>query len=167
MYVNQDGTMLKVRLDVLYAGESAGDVGVFPHEWAVEDCDIEAHEHAMAFQLADIGVRIDPVPGIHCTQMYCQHLAYCPAIPGAVVDAGLKLVKPDSLLKKVTMEMTDEPSSDEHAGYIGAMIAASKRQLEYYNNGLRHYAEQGGRIIAGDMELRQTNSGFRWVKKGN
>ncbi len=168
VYRNPDGSFRPVRLAVLYAGEAAHDgTGCVPSEWAVTDADIQAHEHGMAFQLADIGVRTEAVPGIHCTQMYCNHLAYCPAIRGSVVQAAGKLVKPETLLKGARMELTDKPESDEHAGYIGAMIAAAKRQMEYYNNGLRTYADQGGHIVAGDMELKQTNSGFRWVKKGN
>lgn len=171
VYTKADGSLRSVRLAVLYAGDAAHDAGVFPSEWEVAESDIQAHEHAMAFQLADIGVRTDPVPGIHCTQMYCKHLAYCPAITGEVVKAGVKLLHPDSLMGKKAMkgtyQMTDSPESDEHAGYVGAVIAAAKRQLEYYNNGLRKYADDGGHIVAGDMELKQTNSGFRWVKRGN
>ncbi len=75
------GNLRSVRLAVL----SANNDGVMPSEWAVTNQELEAHADAMAFQLADVGVRNEPVPGSHCTQLYCPHLAYCPAI-GAVVE---------------------------------------------------------------------------------
>ncbi len=81
VYRRDDGGLREVVLAVL----SANNDGVMPSEWAVTSDEIEAHADAMAFQLADVGVRNDPVPGAHCTQLYCPHLAYCPAI-GAVVE---------------------------------------------------------------------------------
>ncbi len=80
------GAKRPVRLAILYAGQQAGEAGCLPHEWAVTDADLQAHADAMAFQLADVGVRTLPVMGSHCTQLYCPHLAYCPAIEGAVKE---------------------------------------------------------------------------------
>ncbi len=64
-------------------------------------------------------------------------------------------------------ELTDEPTCDEHAGYVGAMLAAAKRQMGYYDQALRKYVSNGGRVVSGDFEWKQTNSGFRWVKRVN
>ncbi len=62
-------------------------------------------------------------------------------------------------------EMSDSPESDEHAGYVGAIIAAAKRQLLYYDNALRQYVEAGGRVLSGEFEWKKTNRGMCWVKR--
>ncbi len=64
-------------------------------------------------------------------------------------------------------ELTDEPTSDGHAGHVGAMVAAAKRRLAYYDGALRRWVAGGGRVVSGDFEWKQTNSGFRWVKRVN
>ncbi len=81
-----EGVARPVRLAVLHAGSD----GVLLNEWAVTEAELSAHADAMAFQLADIGVRNDPVPGAHCTQLYCPHLAYCPAITDVVKRMALE-----------------------------------------------------------------------------
>ncbi len=82
IHLDAAGNRRTVRLAVLHAGSD----GVLPNEWAVTDADLQSHADAMAFQLADVGVRTLPVLGSHCTQLYCPHLAYCPAIEGAVKE---------------------------------------------------------------------------------
>ncbi len=62
-------------------------------------------------------------------------------------------------------ELSDEPTCDEHAGYIGAIIAACKRKVGYLDNALRKYVANGGRVVNGDFEWKQTQSGMRWVKR--
>ncbi|MDD5374450.1 hypothetical protein [Acidithiobacillus sp.] len=84
VYRTDAGLPRRVILAVLHAGPD----GVLPNEWAVTDADLQAHADAMAFQLADVGVRNDPVPGSHCTQLYCPHLAYCPGITAVVDQLG-------------------------------------------------------------------------------
>ncbi len=64
-------------------------------------------------------------------------------------------------------ELSDEPTCDEHAGYVAAMLAAAKRRITYYDNAMRKYVNAGGRVVNGDFEWKQTNSGFRWVKRTN
>ncbi len=76
LYPREDGTLRDVILAVLHAGPD----GVQVNEWEVSAQELQMHGQAMAFQLEDIGVRNDPVPGIHCSQLYCPHLAYCPGI---------------------------------------------------------------------------------------
>lgn len=161
-YRNQDGSYRSVRLGVLYAGEAAyGTDGVTPVEWPVTEGELVAHEDAMAFQLADVGVRNEPVVGIHCTQLYCPHLAYCPGVAGVVDEAARELIPAERLLVK----MTDQPISDEEAGYTMERIAAARRQMKYLEAGIRQYINEGGKALAGDYEFKSTNSGFRWVKK--
>lgn len=168
LYPKPDGSLRDVLLSVLLCGTQAGEAGVLPHEWPVTQADLQAHADAMAFQLADVGVRNDAVPGVHCSQLYCPHLAYCPGIAGIVdgLARGRGGLLPVSALTQ-KYELTDELTSDEHAGWVGAMLAASKRQASYYDQALRKYVESGGRVVSGDFEWKQTNSGMRWVKRSN
>ena len=50
--------------------------------------------------------------------------------------------------------LTDEPTSDEHAGYVAAMLAAAKRQMAYYDTAMRKYIADGGRVVSGDFEWK-------------
>lgn len=70
-----------------------------------------------------------------------------------------------SLTKKY--ELTDQPESDEHAGFVAAMLAASKRQAGYFDGALRKYVADGGRVVSGDFEWKETNRGFRWGKRSH
>ena len=121
----------------------------------------------MAFQLADVGVRNDPVVGIHCTQLYCPHLAYCPGVTAVVVDQSERpegLLPAERLVRSV--EMTDKPISDEEAGYTMERISAAKRQMKYLEEAIRRYVLAGGRALAGEFEFGPGKDGFRWRKKG-
>jgi hypothetical protein len=61
--------------------------------------------------------------------------------------------------------MSDTPESSEHAGFIMERVTAARRQLGYYEDCIRKYATDGGKVLAGDFEFKKTNSGFRWVKR--
>lgn len=157
-----DGSFRKVRLAILYVG----DDGVHPVEWEVTDAELEAHRFAMALQLADIGVRKDAVPGIHCTQLYCPHLAYCPGIAG-VVDASSEA--PEALLPATSLvrrhNIQESPRDEEHAGYIMERVTAAKRQMDFYEKRIRAWASDGNRVVAGDFEYSKGKDGFRWRPK--
>lgn len=55
---------------------------VWEHELQRSKAELDLHQDAMRFMWEDvIATRTGlPAPGIHCTQLYCPHLAYCPAI---------------------------------------------------------------------------------------
>jgi hypothetical protein len=157
-----DGQLRPVRLAILYATEQ----GVHPVEWEVSEGDLLSHQHAMAFQLADVGVRRDPVPGIHCTQLYCNHLAYCPGIAATVdgaAEASQGLLPAASLVRKYDIQAA--PTGPEHAGSIMERVTAAKRQMEFYEKRVRKYVSDGGRCVAGDFEYSQKADGFRWRTK--
>ncbi len=161
-YPKPDGTLRDIVLAVLYAGAE----GVHAVEWFPTQLELDNHAQAMTYQLQDVGVRNDAVPGIHCSQLYCPHLAYCPGVMGIVeelAEGEQALLPATSLLKNCSM--TDNPISDEEAGYVMARITAAKRQSKYFEEAIRMYVTSGGRAIAGDMEFKQTNSGFRWVTR--
>ncbi len=161
-YPAEDGSPRRVRLAVLYAGPD----GVRPDEWEVTDEELAAHAVAMQFQLADVGVQRDPVPGIHCTQLYCNHLAYCPGI-SATVEAAAEspegLLPAKSLVRKY--DISSAPTGALHAGAIMERVTAAKRQLDFYEKRVRQYCDDGGRCLAGDFEFSKGKDGFRWRTK--
>ena len=153
------GALRNIRLAVLYAGED----GVRPHEWEVTNDELEAHRVAMLFQLQDVGVRTEPVPGIHCTQLYCNHLAYCPGITATVETASESpegLLPARGLVRKY--DISTAPTGSKHAGAIMERVTAAKRQLDFYQERVRQYCNDGGRCIAGDFEYGKGKDGFRW-----
>lgn len=148
--------------------------GVDPDERAVSDEQLANHWLAMEIAWSDKDKKNPPVPGIHCTQLYCPHLAYCDAITTVVSDAATEddkaivangkapLISPDSLLKR--HRMTGDLTSDEHAGYVMARVTAARRQMKYYEAMVRKHVENGGKVLAGNYQWRETGSGFRWGK---
>lgn len=154
-----DGKFRPVRLAILYVS----DDGVHLVEWAASESDLVSHQHAMAFQLADVGVRREAVPGIHCTQLYCNHLAYCPGIASTVAGAAEApegLLPATSLVRKHNIQ--DAPADPEHAGYIMERVTAAKRQMDFYEKRIRAWADNGGKVLAGDFEYSKGKDGFRW-----
>lgn len=160
-----DGSLRPVTLAVLYATPD----GVHPHEWVVTDDQLEQHMMAMHLQLLDVGVRKEPSPGIHCTQLYCPHLAYCPGISAVVGEAAevnpnasmaAQLLPAANLVRRYSIQ--ESPSCDQHAGSIMERVTAAERQLEFYKKRVRKYCEDGGRAIAGEFEYSKKADGFRW-----
>jgi hypothetical protein len=159
----REGLVRPVRLAALYISDSGE---VHPHEWSVTNEELEAHALAMQFQLCDIGVRKEPVPGIHCTQLYCPHLAYCPGISATVESAAESpegLLPEKSLVRKYSIATA--PSSPQHAGSIMERVTAAKRQLAFYEARIKQYCIDGGKCIAGAFEYSKGKDGFRWREK--
>lgn len=141
--------------------------GVWPHEHKVTEEELSNHWDAMVFRTDDIlsGDTSGPVLGMHCTKLYCPHLAYCPAVAGGVLDAASRdpdLIPTEAILKKV---LNDEPSSDKEAGETMAVISAARRQMKYVETGLKAYVEkQGGRVELNGFVWGPGNNGWRWRK---
>lgn len=156
------GCLRPVRLAVLYATPD----GVHIVEWAVTDAELEDHRMAMHFQLVDVGKRTEPVPGIHCTQLYCNHLAYCPGITATVETAA---ESPEGLLPAARLvrkyDISSAPTGPQHAGAIMERVTAAKRQLDFYQERVRKYCEGGGKCIAGEFEYSKQKDGYRWRAK--
>jgi hypothetical protein len=111
------------------------------------------------------GDKATPQPGIHCTQLYCPHLAYCPETikaTEALSEGPQGLIKPEALLKKFSI--TSPPSSPEHAAYIMERISASKRQTQYMTDLMKEYVSRGGTVSAGGLTWGPGKDGFRWRK---
>lgn len=172
-----DGSIRKVRIAALYAGqESMGGGGILCIEKAVPDSELVSFAKAMAFQMANVGLVKEHVQGSHCTQLFCPHLAYCDAVMSDVAQAA-RQERPELFVERGMSKtvhlpnftdnhtvLTDTPSSDEEAGLVMARIAAARRQMKYYEAGIREYVDNGGRAIDGDWEYKQTPTGYRWVK---
>lgn len=157
-----DGSLRPVRLAILYATEQ----GVHLVEWELTNGELESHRQAMAFQLADVGIRTEPVPGIHCTQLYCNHLAYCPGIAATVdgaAEAPQGLLPAASLVRKYNIQ--EAPSGAEHAGSIMERVTAAKRQMDFYEKRVRQYVLDGGHCVSGEFEYSKKADGFRWRTK--
>jgi hypothetical protein len=156
------GALRRVALCVL----RVGDDGVWPDEWQVTDETLAAHRTAMQFQLMDVGKRTEPAPGIHCTQLYCNHLAYCPGITATVETAA---ESPQGLLPKESLvrryDISAAPKNSSHAGAIMERVTAAKRQLDFYQERIRAWCDSGNRCISGDYEYSKQKDGFRWRTK--
>lgn len=159
-----DGTLRAVTLSILYTGEKVN--GVHPVEWDVTDDELELHRSDMLLQLMDVGVRTEAVPGIHCTQLYCNHLAYCPGITATVEGAA---ESPQGLLPKKSLvrkyDISEAPTGARHAGAIMERVTAAKRQLDFYEKRVRAYCDSGGEAMAGDFQYSKGKDGFRWRAK--
>ena len=147
---------------------SPGLAQVIPHERRVFYDEQLRHMDAMQFAIDSVQDRGNkPTPGIHCTTLYCPHLAYCEAVTGIVKEAseGEKgLLPPEALLKR--FQMTDRPTSDEEAGFVMARVSAAKRQIAYYTSAMKVYVRNGGSVVCGNYTWRDRGpgQGFRWGK---
>jgi hypothetical protein len=151
---------------------SVTEEGVDPDERAVSSEQLSNHWTAMEMAWADRTKKNEPNPGIHCTQLYCPHLAYCSAVTGLVEDAAgeddivqekmgnAPLLPEKALVRK--HRMTDKPRSNEEAGYVMSRVAAARRQQKYYESCMKEYIANGGRVTAGNYEWRETGAGYRW-----
>lgn len=137
--------------------------GVFATETVYTPEQLQAHWDSMLFQVEDIGKRNDPVPGIHCTTLYCPHLAYCPAIENAtqqMAEQAGYLMPAEKLVR-----VSGDPLTNEDAGATMALVAASKRQAKYIETRMKAYVESGGKVIDGEFEWSSGNNGWRWRKR--
>ena len=154
----------KTVLAVLYCGEQASKCGgVNEVLYEPTDVEFERHRIALAMQLQDVGLRTDAVPGIHCTQLYCPHLAYCPAHTGTINSAvEVSGVKRKSL---PMYPIEEAPRDPQHAGSIMERVTAAERQLAFYKERVRQFIEAGNRCVAGEYEYSKKADGYRWRKQ--
>ncbi len=143
--------------------------GVWPKERSVSNEELDAHADAMRFQWEDIGKRNDPIPGVHCTTLYCPHLAYCSAITEAVVQSAETSQDRKAEEPLVNFQsghrLTDKPASDAEAGHVISIAKAAKRQIDYWELAMKQYIKNGGRVTAGQYEWGPGGNGYRWRKE--
>lgn len=139
---------------------------LYPHEREVSDDEIEEHRTAMQFQWEDIEKANRPRIGIHCTTLYCNHLAYCKGINSVVESLARDAGKGSApmVAQNGVFDLTDKPCSDAEAGYVMERLSAADRQIKYLKDGMKEYVAKGGRVISGDWEWSEGNNGFRWRK---
>jgi hypothetical protein len=144
------------------------DEGMWPHEKDWTPQQIESHWDSVRFKWEDLEKHNDPVPGIHCTTLYCPHLAYCPAIQASVFglaeadQEGAKLVSANDLVR--AHRVTDNPVSNDEAGFTAAMLSAAKRQIKYTESKLKEYVNKGGAATQGGYTWGEGGNGWRWRK---
>lgn len=156
----------KVRISCL----SVNEHGVWPNEREVSDAELDAHWDAMRFMWEDVNKGGNKYsPGIHCTKLYCPHLAYCGAISqqGQVVAQGDRQMAQDAseLSQDGLLRFTDTPASDAEAGFTMSLISAVKRQSKYYESKLKDYVTSGGHVVAGKWMWSDGGNGWRWRKR--
>jgi hypothetical protein len=140
--------------------------GVVPDERPVSDSELALHRDSMLFSLESVEAGAKPVAGIHCSTLYCPHLAFCSAVTGIVDDAAEGpngLLAPEALTRKY--RMTDKPTSPDEAGFVMARVTAAKRQLDYYSNAMKEYVNSGGYVTCGSYAWGKGKDGFRWRKQ--
>lgn len=167
MEPDSDGT--SVPRKVLISCLKVDNQGVQAEERPASHEELANHWFAMEMVWGSREKTNEPIPGIHCTQLYCPHLAYCTAITGIVSETakedgmeplgGQPLVQVRALSRK---RMTGQPKDDYEAGHVMAQVTASRRQCKYYDTMMRQRIANGGRVISGNYEWRETNAGFRW-----
>lgn len=137
--------------------------GVWPKEREVSQEELDAHWLAMKFQYERSKQPTDPVPGIHCTAYYCNHLAYCPAINDVVYGAAEldSILPPESLLKK----LRDSPLDNEEASGTIELVTAAKRQITYLTECMKEWVMNNGPIVSGPWTWGPGKDGFRWRKR--
>ncbi len=157
------------RRPVIISCLQVNEHGVWPKERAVSNEELDAHADAMRFQWEDIGKRNEPVPGVHCTTLYCPHLAYCSAITQAVVqsaETGQDRKAEEPLVNfQSGHRLTDKPASDAEAGHVISVAKAAKRQIDYWELAMKRYIKNGGRVTAGQYEWGPGGNGYRWRKE--
>jgi hypothetical protein len=131
--------------------DSQGRAWVTPTFYPVQPGELEAHaDKVREAYLRSQDAPGGPFPGIHCTTLYCPHLAFCGAIGNVVSDAAHG---PEGKLATQAARhlyvMTDRPESDAHAGWIMERVSAAKRQLDYYTNAMKAYVNDGGKVASG------------------
>ncbi len=157
--------------NVIISTLSVNEHGVWPDEREVPYTELNVHKDSMEFVWRDITDTTRPqmyVPGIHCTQLYCPHLAYCGAINEAVTGIAYRDDKMASNIKldgfQAGYGLTDTPRSDDEAGYVMSILSAAKRQTKYLETKLKDYVANGGKVVAGGWVWGDGNNGFRWRK---
>lgn len=152
--LTEDGTKRPVRISGVYVRDGK----IVPEERAVLQSELDAHYDGMSFAVSSVGTRMEPVPGVHCTALYCPHLAHCPATHKAVDE----LVPAQSLVK--SFRMTERPYNADHAGWMGERLQAAKRQLAYYTDTMKAYVNAGGIVRANGYIWDNSTGKFLWRK---
>lgn len=150
-----------VRISCLMVNEE----DVWPNEKEVSQEQLDAHWFAMtmATESVDKAASSPTNPGLHCTQLYCPHLAYCPRFLNRVVTEGSKELSP--MVTQGDLNYTDTPTSDYEAGFTMSVISACRRQMKYFEAKLKDYVSKGGQVISGDKIWSDGSNGWRWRKR--
>lgn len=143
--------------------------GCWPIEKTYTRNDLDLHADAMRMRWEEIesGKVGKAAAGIHCTQYYCPHLAYCTEIKQYVTDLASASFRQDGkvhLQMEKNLRLTDKPVDDFEAGGVVEILAAAKRQIKYLDEQMKKHILNGGRVISGQFEWKDRGNGYRWGK---
>lgn len=155
--------------DVIISCLSVNEDGVWPNETLVEQAELHGHAFAMQMKWEDLDTgKSKYEPGIHCTSLYCPHLAYCSAIVGAVEESAKQDIGDSVYCPRPpyssAFRYTDSPTSNQEAGFTMSLISAARRQMKYTEAKLKEFIKHGGKVVAGGMTWENGSNGFRWRK---
>lgn len=153
-----------MRISALYIT----DDGVIADEREVSGPELEGHIDAVIASLKASRLQQRPslpIVGVHCTQLYCPHLAYCSA---TAADLDM-LASSGGALPTPGMQWNDKPKSSDEAGYVATRLAAVKRSVKFFEGGIKEYVNSGNRAIWDGCEYADRGNGFRLgkIQKGS
>ncbi len=142
---------------------SLNEHGCWPNEREVSLGFLDLHAEQMKMSVDGVEwAKNEEAPGLHCTTLYCPHLAYCSSIREVIEDLADSVVEGSGRIRLPMI--TDNPQSLKEAGETMSRLTAAKRQLNYFIECMKKYVNDGGRIISQGMEWGPGNDGFRWRK---
>lgn len=150
---------------------SVSDDEVMVHEREVPLAELQSHYNSVRDAIAKSRATAKPslpVVGTHCTQMYCPHLAKCPATfkdASRMLEGALGSGKvTDGGPPPKEYEFTEQPEGERHAGWMAMRMRAIKRAMTYYDGCLKDHARSGNRVMYDGYEWAEGGAGFRWKK---
>jgi hypothetical protein len=153
IYRKADGSLRPVRISVLYVSHD----GVIDVSRSVSHDELDAHLFALSIQLDRVGsLNNRHVVSVNCTQLYCPHLAYCPAIKAKTAELSGDIANLDVL--------QDNEVNSSNAGKLMSVLTAAKRRTSYWENKVRAFSEGGGVVRSGGYTFSKKSDGFRWRK---
>jgi hypothetical protein len=146
--------------------------GCWPDEQDVSETELQLHADEMLWAAKGI-LNVDVKghhPGIHCTQLYCDHLAYCPAISNVAKQMAMDAPKGNPEPPRgADMDVwgnldPDFAENDEDAGRIQAMVAAVNRQAKYITSANKDRIKNGLKVTYRGWTWEDRGAGCRWYK---
>lgn len=142
------------------------DEEVFSGEREVAGHELVDHRAAMYERLTKARAKKHlPVVGVHCTQLYCPHLAYCSATQKTLDEIANADSSGPIELATDAYQFSTEVESGRHAGWMASRMRAAKRALKFFDGSVRDYVKAGNRATYDGYEYRETGRGFMFVKE--
>jgi len=116
--------------------------GMTSTEWCYDNDELDNFGEQLAALSERLNATPAPMPGDHCTDLYCPLRTYCPA-----TNKVLSTIIPDG--EKLSIEIHDA----KHAAWTLHRLAAVKDAISEIDGALRHWADQHGGIEREDGKV--------------